>query len=688
MRARAFRRTARNHRPGEPDGFLRPRIRTYGVSEGPDAGEPPTIVALDEETVDRIAAGEVVERPASVVKELLENSLDADARRIDVRVENGGTEAIRVRDDGIGMGGDALRAAVQQHTTSKLRSAAELEAGIDTYGFRGEALHAIGTVARLTITSRPRGDDTHGHQITLAGGDDGPVEPAGCPPGTTVEVADLFYNTPARREFLAAPETEFDHVNRIVTHYALANPDTAISLTHNDREVFSTPGRGDVDETLLAVYGREVADAMESFDVSIAEGPVERVSGAVSEPTVTRSSPRYVSTFVNDRYVKASAIREAIIDAYGQQLAADRYPFAVVRVSIADPAVDVNVHPRKLEVRFDDPDAVQDAVRTALGDALDAAGRIPTTAPRGPGRPADTAVSTDARSATQGERSASSASDGPSGHDRGHAIEEADPESRSDRRGSGHADADGATETAMDEEGPRLRGPADQRSLTDNTPRGPELHSLPTLTVLGQVFDTYIVAETSDELLLIDQHAADERIAYERLLDAVAGTDDRQALMSPVTVSLTSDEAALYDAVAAALTEIGFETAKLEDRTLEVRTVPAIFDTPIPPERVRDAIHAAVTSTGPEEPIETITREVLADLACNPAVTGNTTLAEGDVVTLLTALDACENPYECPHGRPVVIRIDEAELEERFERTYPGHGARRNAGREHDDQPL
>ncbi|MFD1526347.1 DNA mismatch repair endonuclease MutL, partial [Halolamina salina] len=357
------------------------------------AEDTPDITALDDETVQRIAAGEVVERPASVVKELVENSIDAGADRVSIAVERGGKDGIRVRDDGVGMTAEELDLAVRDHHTSKIGDIADLEAGVGTLGFRGEALAAIGAVSRTTVRSKPRGGEM-GHELTVTGGDIGDPEPAGCPAGTVVEVEDLFYNVPARRKFLKTDATEFDHVNTVATQYALANPGVAVSLEHDDREVFATDGTGNLRSTVLSVYGREVAESMVDVEWSAEsdDAPVHSVQGLVSHPETTRAGREYLSTFVNDRYVTASALREAVLDAYGGQLAPDRYPFAVLFVELDPATVDVNVHPRKLEVRFDDEAGVRDAVSEAVEDALLAEGLIRTSAPRGRSQADETPV--------------------------------------------------------------------------------------------------------------------------------------------------------------------------------------------------------------------------------------------------------------------------------------------------------
>ncbi|VTT87516.1 DNA mismatch repair protein MutL [Halorubrum sp. DM2] len=790
--------------------------------------EPPDIERLDERTVQRIAAGEVVERPASVVKELVENSLDAGASRVAVSVESGGTEGIRVRDDGVGIPADQLEAAVAEHATSKIGNIEDLDRGVGTLGFRGEALYTVGAVSRLTVRSRPPDADA-GAEITVEGGEVGEVRPAGCPAGTTVEVDDLFYNTPAREKFLKRTATEFDHVNTVVTGYALANPDVAVSLEHDGRETFATEGNGDLRSAVLAVYGREVAESMIDVDWTPegeggAEGsgaddpPVERVTGLVSHPETARSTRDYLATYVNGRYVTASALREATLDAYGGQLAPDRYPFAVLFVEVLAGDVDVNVHPRKLEVRFDEEPAVRSAVETAVEDALLEHGLIRSTAPRGRSAPDETAVSPetpddeavggadtdheraardrrepstgsesadsdrtadgipdagetateDAASPTElapdddaawavedlgggadGDAGAGASGDGNAGASEGASAGTSDgvrPSPRSwqdesaatdagpatdaeppadggspgsetggvaegatgsaDRdAGSSDADApigtpptvgdaesgdaesdDAAADTVKDETGsdatrltPRARPATRQRTLDgEATGAEREFDSLPSLRILGQLHETYVVAEAPDGLVLIDQHAADERVNYERLTAVFADGADAQALAEPVRIELTAREAALFEEFVDDLAEIGFRAERAGDREVAVTAVPAVFDAALDPDLLRDALSALVDdAVAGEEPVADAVDELLADLACYPSVTGNTSLTEGRVVDLLDRLDDCENPYACPHGRPVVIRLDREEIRSRFERDYPGHGGRR-----------
>jgi DNA mismatch repair protein MutL len=710
--------------------------------------ETPTIHALDDATVRRIAAGEVVERPASVVKELIENSLDADASRVTVAVEGGGVEGVRVRDDGVGMTAADLERAVEEHTTSKISDGDDLDA-VGTLGFRGEALHTIGAVSRLTIRSRPRSGG-RGHEIAVEGGDAGEVTPSGCPPGTVVEVEDLFYNTPARKKFLKTEATEFDHVNRVVTQYALANPDVATTLEHDGREVFSTEGSGDLESTILAVYGREVASAMVDVDAEPESGPITSVSGLVSHPETTRAGREYLSTFVNGRYVTAGTLREAVLDAYGGQLAPDRYPFAVLFVEVPPDAVDVNVHPRKMEVRFDQEAAVADAVETAVREALLDAGLVRSSAPRGRSAPAETEITPESperevaggeavevdderedETVTTEDTSSAGASvrddavatgteterpdaDGEATRTRPSTLDEvtesagtadsapepsetrpappttAESDTSGDERDAGAGGTSDRTvndesatvppttdESARDWESSGIVAPTDQRTLGGETatPEG-TYDRLPAMRVLGQFDETYVVAETSEGLVLIDQHAADERINYERLRDEMSGETPTQALAEPVELELTAREGELFATYRDALAELGFHADRVDDRTVEVRTVPTVFDAALDPSLLRDALTGFAEGAAGET-VDAVADALLADLACYPSITGNTSLTEGSVVDLLDALDDCENPFACPHGRPVVVAFDRDEIEERFERDYPGHGGRR-----------
>lgn len=646
------------------------------------------ITRLDDATIAQIAAGEVIERPASVVKELVENSLDAGATRIEVRVAGGGTDRIQVADDGKGMTEDGVRRAVEQHTTSKLGSIDDLERGVGTLGFRGEALHTIGAVSRMTIETRPREGDDSGTEVRVEGGDLTDLAPVGRAPGTTVTVSDLFFNTPARRKYLKRDATEFGHVNRVVSRYALANPDVALSLTHDDHEVFATPGSADLQETVLAVYGREVAENM--IRVAPPDGQETEISGLVSDPETTRSGAEYVSTFVNGRYVRSDAIRAAILDAYGKQLAADRYPFAVLFVTVPPESVDVNVHPRKMAVRFDDEEAVTAAVTDAVRDALLDHGLVRSGAPRGRSAPDETAVQ-QSQAEAEAERTETDTADTaqPAADEPPQQPVETNagnPEHGSETETDRQADSTAAT-TSDTNPAARSRSAIPDRPNVDIPPLQTDLspdsdpatadfetETLPSLRILGQIHDTYVVAESPDGLVLIDQHAADERVNYERLRAQLGEGTGTQRLVDPVELPVTPQEASQFAAMDT-LDAWGFE-ARLDDDRLVVTGVPAVFEANLSPDLLRDVLGSTLEADG-DRSMASAADDLLADMACYPSITGNTSLKEGDVLDLLEALDACENPYACPHGRPTIIELSADELEDRFERDYPGHDHRR-----------
>ncbi|PSQ20373.1 DNA mismatch repair protein MutL [Halobacteriales archaeon QS_9_67_17] len=669
---------------------------------------------LDDATVDRIAAGEVVERPASVVKELVENSIDADASRIEVAVEAGGTDRIAVRDDGVGMRGDDLELAIAEHATSKIGDIDDLEAGVATLGFRGEALHAIGAVSTLTLRSRERGAE-RGTELRVEGGDTIERRPVGCPEGTAVVVEDLFHNVPARRKYLKSETTEFARINRVVSGYALANPDVAVTLEHDGRETFATEGNGDRRSAVMAVYGREVAADM--VDVGAArdeatldaDGPLDGVGGLVSHPETNRATREYVNVLVNGRWVTASAVREAVVEAYGRQLAGDRYPFAVLDLAVDPATVDVNVHPRKLEVRFADEAGMGRQVREAVEDALLDEGLVRTSAPRGRSKAAQTAISPESveTNEREGEEStASTGADTTAGADPTPRSDEADTSARTaagtdstadasaastddstpawagesaesdDPQATGHDEARHGSDGATADRERRFRASPTQTTLDGSDPDH-EFERLPPMRVLGQLHDTYVVAETADGLVLIDQHAADERVNYERLRERFAGDVQTQALAEPVELSLTAKEAALAEPARDTLARLGFTATLADDRTLRVTTVPALLADAVDDTTGASLVRALIDDFADGDPERTVERaadELLGDLACYPAIKGNTSLTAGSVTALLRALDDCENPYACPHGRPVVVEVGTEEIAERFERDYPGHG--------------
>jgi DNA mismatch repair protein MutL len=544
---------------------------------------------LDPETVDRIAAGEVVTRPTAVVKELIENSLDAGAESVTVTVERGGLDRIRVADDGHGMTEADALLAVERHTTSKVDGVEDV-ARVRTLGFRGEALPSIAEVARLDLTTKSTEDGARGTRVVVENGEKR-AEPAGRDVGTTVEVTDLFARTPARRKSLAGPKTEFSHVSSLVTRYALLRPDVRFRLRHDDRETFTTPGTSDPTDALLGVYDRQVAGA--STTVEWADSGTEgsagdagdvSVTGVTCYPSVTRARPTHVHTAVNGRAVENADLRQAVVAGYGDLLPGGRYPVVALDVSIPPERVDANVHPAKERVAFVDSEAVTTAVEAAVRDAL---------AGEDLARTADLAFDLDS-------------------------------------------------------------------SLTpvegDST--------LADVTVVGTFRDLYLLCERDDDLLVVDQHAAHERVNFERLRAAVGDEVETAAVDPPATVRLSADEAATLDANRDLLASLGYHVADFGGDTYRVEAVPAPLGRVEPAAALRDALDALAAGETPEDARE----DLLRDLACHPSLKAGDDLSVEDASRLVERLGACEQPYACPHGRPTVLSLDEATLASAFER--------------------
>jgi DNA mismatch repair protein MutL len=540
---------------------------------------------LDPGTVDRIAAGEVVVRPASVVRELVENSLDAGATRVEVTVDGDGTDLIRVTDDGRGMTEADLRLAVQRHTTSKLSEPTDVER-VETLGFRGEALPSIAAVSHLDVVTNAGG--TEG--VRLVSGDGRPrTEPAGRAVGTTVTVRDLFYNRPARRKSLATARTEFTRVSDVVTRYALTRPGVRFSLSHDGRTVLSTPGSGAFADAVLGVYDRSVAGQSTTFDhetrLDLAgESHPLRVQGLLVYPSVTRASRDHVYVAVNGRALADAALRRAVAAGYGSLLPDGREPVAVVTVSLPPVAVDANVHPAKETVAFLEGDAVESAVTNAVRDAL----------------------------------------------------------STADLRRQGDLSM-GLEETLS---------PVDEESVFDD------------LSVIGQFRGLYLLCEADDELLVVDQHAAHERINYERLRDALDGRVAAATLAAPATVSLSPGDRAVLEEARETLASLGYELEGFGRGPVRVTAVPAPLGRVADPDSLRDALDALGAGETPADGRD----ELLKDLACHPSLKAGDELTDEQATRLVTRLGACDQPYACPHGRPTVLSIGEETFVRGFER--------------------
>jgi DNA mismatch repair protein MutL len=582
-----------------------------------------SIRILPSEVASQIAAGEVVERPASVVKELLENALDAGAKAITIEVQDAGKRLIEVADNGCGISAEELGLAVERHATSKLSSAADLF-HITTLGFRGEALASIGSVSRLTITSRTLNSE-FGARLRVEGGQIGEAQAIGAPEGTVVRVENLFFNVPARLKFLKHATTERHQIDNLVTRYALAYPQVRFSLRQEGRPALQTSGNGDRREVLAALYGADVARQML---VVIAEDDSVRVDGFISPTSLTRSNRREINFFVNGRPVQDAALVVALLKAYHTLLMVGRYPQAILFLEIPPDAVDVNVHPTKAEVRFREPERIFTNVQRAVRRALLAHTPVPGMSEQLRWAPPSTA------------RTLDPAWKMASGMDLG-------------------ANEHWVTQPA----------PPEPATPSSNLPTAqPDLGSMrvPLLRLVGQIASAYLVAEGPDGLYLIDQHAAHERVLFERFMAQRVGQIPSQNLLQPATVDLPPAGARLVDDQLSILAHLGFDIEPFGPNTYLVRAIPAILTGSDPAAALRVLVENFEED---ETPLQAeVEARIIARICKRAAVKAGKTLSSEEQRTLLDDLETCQSPRTCPHGRPTMIHLSVALLEQQFGR--------------------
>ena len=624
---------------------------------------------LDERLIGKIAAGEVVERPASVVKELVENSLDAGATRVDVHVEGGGLRRIVVSDDGWGMSREDALLAIRRHTTSKIATEADLEA-IQTLGFRGEALASIVEVSRTTLVTREAGAP-EATRLDVEGGVVKRVRAEGRPRGTTVEVRDLFFNTPARRKFLKSERTEFAHVIRVLKRFALAHPSVHFTLTHGGgdgrRLVLESPPAQTPREVVAQLYGAELARAL--LDVH-ADAEQLRVRGLVAPPTVSRGDRGEQHVFVNGRFVRDAALQHAIAKAYEGFLPKDRHPVVFLFLEVDPRAVDVNVHPQKLEVRFRDPRLVQGTVKQAIVEALLTRGAAPTLTPR-----ASSPACSRSRSRSRSRSSAPLRPRAPRGQEATLDLKRELLERRREHEREHGSEREQGTPPS----------PAYANAIPDahavaegGTGAEAEAEAEVEARVVGQLHGTYIVVQTPEGFELIDQHVAHERVLFERYLEQLLrGGPRRQALLVPLTLEFPPDEAELLERHLERLKEkLGIELERFGPRAFLVRAWPEAFAEGLSPERARQTLERLLELLEREDggegeaalSLEELAKRVAADRACAAAVVKHTPLTPEEMAQLVRELYRTKNPYRCPHGRPIVVKYPLEELERAFGR--------------------
>ena len=577
---------------------------------------------LTPEVSSMIAAGEVIERPASAVKELVENSIDAGATRISVEIGGGGVELIRVADNGRGIAFDEMEVAFQRFATSKVADAADLDA-IGTLGFRGEALPSIGAVAAVTLVSRAHGEEAGG-RLNVVEGVVGAAERHGTPPGTTVSVRRLFRSVPARRKFLRSPGAETSRINTLVTRYAMAYPEIAFELSVDGRRSFSSPGSGDLREVIAAVYRPETARAMIELDPMEMEdgGPQSQiyVGGMIGPPSLDRANRSYVSLFVNRRCVQNRALGFAVEQAYHGLMKERRYPVAVIDVRLPLNEVDVNFHPGKSEVRFRDESAAFGAVQRTVRQALTLHSPVPEVSHTPAVRP--------------------HAAPPP----RGSSFWPVEPFKRDE---------------------PARPEPAARAHSGDESPQQPR-RALPALRVLGQVQSSYVAAEGPDGVYLIDQHAAHERVVFERVRSESEGRSSQaQSLLEPVLVELSPAHLELVEQQGQVIAGLGIVIEPFGDGAYLLRGVPSLLAGGDPAQALVDVLDTMADGGG----FESWEDRAAYSIACHGAIRAGMTLTADEMIELARQLEECSSPHTCPHGRPTMIHLSSSQLEREFGRT-------------------
>lgn len=669
----------------------------------------PHIQVLDQVTIDKIAAGEVIERPASIVKELVENAIDAGASSVTVEIKDGGIDFIRVTDNGCGIAHDEVRSAFLRHSTSKIRNVEDL-LRISSLGFRGEALSSIAAVTKTELITKEE-DAEAGTKYVIEGGKEVSLEETGSPNGTTFLVHQLFYNVPARRKFLKTPVTEAGHVQDLLIHLALSHPEVAFLFKNNNQEKLRTSGNGKLKDVIYNVYGRDIAANLLEMDY---ETGGLRITGYLGKPVITRGNRNFENLFVNGRYVKSAMISKALEDAYKDFTMQHKFPFAVLHFHVDGETIDVNVHPTKMELRFQRQQEVYGAVyegvhRRLLEPELIQQASVP--------EPVTEVRKKEAKEEKKESPFLLKPRDGGVGTDAGTQTDTANTPERQDedyfirkmkervtayheRMSSAEvSDRQGVYRPEKQERKIRetVKYAAEMPEDTGKAPKAAEeahdaLEKIPEAAreksrqldlfeenflkrdvraqykLIGQVFDTYWLVQFQDSLYIIDQHAAHERVLYERTLKGMSTREfTSQYLSPPIILTLTMQEARLLEENMDRFTSIGFEIEPFGPEEYAVRAVPdnlfGIAKKELLTEMLDDLADGLNTSMTPE-----MIDEKVASMSCKAAVKGNSRLSSQEVDELIRELLTLDNPYHCPHGRPTIIAMTKRELEKKFKR--------------------
>ena len=612
---------------------------------------------------DKIAAGEVVDRPVSIVKELVENSIDAGASSITVEIKNGGKTYIRVTDNGCGISSDETVLAFKRHATSKLNTIRDLDA-ISTLGFRGEALASISAVSRVELTTRTADEET-GTEVRIEGGITSSSEPAGCPQGTTIIVRDLFFNTPARMKFLKKDNSESTLIIDLISKIALAYPGIRVRLINNGNTLFATQGRGDMFNTIATIYDYAMAKKLIHFSKKTKDGLA--VTGYISPPDETRANRRNQIFFVNGRYIQSKLLEKCISDAYREKVFEGRYPVVFLFIKFPPEQTDVNIHPNKKEIRFDDENMIREFVTGAVRDALTTPEAVPEfTFKKEKDRANVSSVpkheQLDIKNILRQKRAAENAVMFTS-----EKHDESSPVQNTGNSAAARASINAAAPTKPDIS--KTTAPLQQKQLIFN-PHVEPVTSHPfdvsAIRPIGSVFAEFILGCDDDSFYMIDQHAAHERVFYEKLTKEFYGQQTAsQMLALPLQINVSPAVKNSENSWLGFLTNIGFSIEEFGPRTYAVKEIPAYMTISEAENFIGDFCDS-LDETGSFKDQRRIDKIITR--ACKSAVKANDRLDAAEIEQLLKDLANCDNPFSCPHGRPTVIRMKKTEIEALFKR--------------------
>ena len=661
---------------------------------------------LDKNTIDQIAAGEVVERPASVVKELVENAIDSGASAITVEIKGGGIDMIRVTDNGSGIEKSQIRKAFKRHATSKLKNIEDLFS-IHSLGFRGEALSSISSVAQVDMITKTK-DDLTGTRYTINGGEEAGFEEIGAPDGTSFIIRNLFYNTPARKKFLKTPQTEGSYIGDVMEHLALDNPTISFRFINNKDDKFSTSGNGDLKELIYRIYGRDVSVSVRPINVTEKGVTIE---GYLGEPSLNRSNRNFEVFFVNGRYVKDKVISKALEEGYKQYLMMHKFPFAILHIRMDPSMVDVNVHPAKLEVRFDNQAVLYEIIRSNVEKVLSQQEMIP-----------DALLSSKDDEAEARKEAAAAVTE-----DKIRDLSEVKPESKPEIKPEAKHESKPVApqpfetirfeENKVAEEAPvyakgvkekpikiedvnksavwtRIFGDLDGKEAEKKEKPSPIIKSHEAIVVekkpvqldlfeekvlskenvreyeiLGQIFGTYWIIAFKDKIFMVDQHAAHEKVNYERMIKRFKSDELLSQMVNPpVIVSLSSAEEEIFLQFRQYFERLGFNIENFGGHEYAMRAIPVdLFGCSNEKEMFLEILDELSHETNMDRTPDVINYKI-ASMACKASVKGNTKMSRPEMEALLDELLTLDNPYNCPHGRPTIISMSKYEIDKKFKR--------------------